>query len=83
MSGKEIGEVVVKVLSKVNVEVQQYDGTYGKILSGVKPGDVLKNLGVKSSGTLRINNTSGSSNRNQGGFSMGGMPMGGGMPGGR
>ena len=70
-------------VSKVNVEVQQYDGTYVKILSGVKPGDVLNNLGVKSSGTLRINNTSGSSNRNQGGFSMGGMPMGGGMPGGR
>lgn len=73
-------------VSKVNVEVQQYDGTYVKILSGVKAGDVLNNLGVNRSGTLRINNTGtggGTNGRSSGSMnSMGAMPMGG-MSGGR
>ena len=55
-------------------------------VSGVKAGDVLNNLGVNRSGTLRINNTGtgGGTNGRSGGSmnSMGAMPMGG-MPGGR
>ena len=87
--GYEDGKAYAEVLNrdgsttKVNVEVQQYDSSYVKVISGLKAGDRVLNLGANRSGTLRINNTSGSSNRNQGGFSMGGMPMGGGMPGGR
>lgn len=83
--GKAYAEVLNKdgTTTKVDVEVQQYDSSYVKIVSGLKPGDRVLNLGANRSGTLRINNISGSSNRNQGGFSMGGMPMGGGMPGGR
>lgn len=87
--GYEDGKAYAEVLNrdgtttKVDVEVQQYDSSYVKVISGLKAGDRVLNLGANRSGTLRINNTSGSSNRNQGGFSMGGMPMGGGMPGGR
>ena len=84
--GKAYAEILNKdgTNSKVDVEVQQYDSSYVKIVSGLKPGDRVLNLGANRSGTLRINNTSGSSNRNQGGMPMGGMSgMGGGMPGGR
>lgn len=88
--GYDQGTAYVEVLnrdgtvSKVNVEVQQYDSTYVKILSGVKEGDKLNNLGVNRSGTLRINSTSGRSggNSGMGGGMPSGMPMGG-MPGGR
>lgn len=91
--GYDQGSAYVEVLnrdgtvSKVDVEVQQYDSTYVKILSGVKEGDKLNNLGVNRSGTLRINSTSGAGGNSQnsgfgGGAPMGGAPMGG-MPGGR
>ena len=92
--GYEDGKAYAEVLNrdgtttKVDVEVQQYDSSYVKVISGLKAGDRVLNLGANRSGTLRINNTSGSSNRNQGGMPSGmpsgGFPSGmGGMPGGR
>lgn len=86
--GYDQGSAYVEVLnkdgtvSKVDVEVQQYDSTYVKILSGVKAGDKLNNLGVNRSGTLRINSTSGAGGNSRNGGFGGGAPMGG-MPGGR
>jgi len=88
--GKAYAEVLNKdgSTSKVDVEVQQYDSSYVKIVSGLKPGDRVLNLGANRSGTLRINSASGSKSSSEG-FSgmpggMGGMSgMGGGMPGGR
>ena len=90
--GYEDGKAYVEVLNrdgtftKTDVEVQQYDSSYVKIISGVKAGDRLNNLGANRSGTLRINSSNGS--RSESGFG-GGMPSGGfpggmgGMPGGR
>ena len=86
--GYDQGSAYVEVLnkdgtvSKVDVEVQQYDSTYVKILSGVKAGDKLNNLGVNRSGTLRINSTSGAGGNSRNDGFGGGAPMGG-MPGGR
>ena len=90
--GYEDGSAYVEVLnrdgtfSKVDVEVQQYDASYVKIISGVKAGDRLNNLGANRSGTLRINSSGGFGGGSGfgGGMPSGGFPSGmGGMPGGR
>lgn len=94
--GYEDGSAYVEVLnrdgtfSKVDVEVQQYDASYVKIISGVKAGDRLNNLGANRSGTLRINSSGGfGGGSGFGGGMPSGMPSGGfpsgmgGMPGGR
>lgn len=79
--GKAYVEIINKdgTITKVNVEVEQYDSAYVKILSGVNTGDKLNNLGANRSGTLRINSTSSSNSGNR----AGGYPTMGGMPGGR
>lgn len=94
--GYEDGKAYVEVLNrdgtftKTDVEVQQYDSSYVKIIYGVKAGDRLNNLGANRSGTLRINSSGGfGGGSGFGGGMSSGMPSGGfpsgmgGMPGGR
>ena len=77
-NGKAYAEILNKdgTTTKTDVEVQQYDASYVKVISGLKAGERVINLGTNRSGTLRINSTSGAK------ASTGGR-MPGGMPGGR
>ena len=55
-SGKPYAEIIQKDGStkKVDIEVSPYGSAYVSIISGLNPGDVLKNQGSASSGRLRV-----------------------------